>query len=57
MASSGESNRNDVSFQTQGDVDTKTTTDTHQAKAGRKTQAPLVMDAWDNADDRDARAY
>ena len=35
----------------------KTATDTHQGKEGRKTQAPLVMDVWDNAADRDARVY
>ncbi len=27
----------------------KTATDTHQGKEGRRTQAPLVMDVWDNA--------
>ena len=37
MASSGESNRNDFSFQPpQGDIGTKTATDTHQGKEEKK---------------------
>ena len=35
-----------------GDISTRTATGSYQGKEERKTHALLVMDVWDDADDR-----